>query len=427
MNQRLLNAKQIILPTFLMAILFLLTNSLQAQAVIDNLQVEYTKTPIGIDVKAPRFSWQMIAPAGERNYAQTAYQLEVKDVKGTVVWNSKKIANGAALGIVYGGAPLKAATRYNWAVTVWDQKGKVTKAASWFETGLMNPELSAWDGAAWIGGSNEDLVLYSKYLPLFNLKYVLAIAAGSSKASIILGANDPRLMDKNKNIFQVQNGRNQSCLKVELDIAGVDGTATGRAKLHFYRAGYTQHDTASRPLKTFDIKTEFINSSNKNNNHRIAIKDEFGKLSVMLDDSLSFFVPEPKKESAGARPYPSFDKGAVVNLNPVGSGGDYITFGMLCDMGFSVDAGQKAIFSNVTVSNIRNPANTLFYEDLAKPVYDGIYKSFAADTSTGFSVKNNSYQVNGGSSGLFVVADPSHNSMPLLRTNFAAANKKIQG
>jgi alpha-L-rhamnosidase len=427
MNQRLLNTKQILLPALLVAVLFLLTNTLHAQAVIDNLQVEYTKTPIGIDVKTPRFSWQMTAPAGERKYAQTGYQLEVKDAMGTVVWNSKKMAGGTALGIVYAGMPLKAATRYNWAVTVWDQNGKTAKAASWFETGLMNPTLSAWDGASWIGGSNEDLVLYSKYLPLFNLKYVLAIAAGSSKASIILGANDPRLMDKNKNIFQVQNGRNQSYLKVELDIAGVDGTATGRAKLHFYRAGYTQHDTASRPLKTFDIKTEFINSSNKNNNHRIAIKDEFGKLSVTLDDSLSFFVPEPKKESAGARPYPSFDKGAFVNLNPVGSGGDYITFGMLCDMGFSVDAGQKALFSNVTVSNIRNPANTLFYEDLAKPAYDGIYKLFAGDTSTGFSVKNNSYQVNGGSSGLFVVADPSHNAMPLLRTNFAAANKKIQG
>ncbi|MDN3656050.1 family 78 glycoside hydrolase catalytic domain [Ferruginibacter paludis] len=426
MNQRSSTTKQLMLPVLLMGIIFLLTNSIMAQAVIDNLRVEYTKTPIGIDVKLPRFSWQMAAPAGERNYAQTAYQLEVKDAKGVVVWNSKKIADGTALGIVYAGVPLKAATRYNWAVTAWDQKGKATKAASWFETGLMNPALSAWDGASWIGGSNEDLVLYSKYLPLFNLKYTLAIAQGSSKASIVLGANDPRLMDKNKNIFQVQNAKNQSYLKVELDVSGVDGTPAGRAKLHFYRAGYTPKDTASKAIKTFDIKTEFINSSNKNSNHRIAIKDEFGKLSVMLDDSLSFFVTEPKKESAGARPYPSFDKGAVVNLNPMGSGGDYITFGMLCDMGFSADAGQQAAFSNVTVSNIRNPANTLFYEDLAKPAYDGIYKMFTADNKSGFSIKNNAYQVDGGSAGLFVVADPSHNAMPMLRTNFATAGKKIE-
>jgi alpha-L-rhamnosidase len=118
MNQRLLNTKQILLPALLVAVLFLLTNTLHAQAVIDNLQVEYTKTPIGIDVKTPRFSWQMTAPAGERKYAQTGYQLEVKDAMGTVVWNSKKMAGGTALGIVYAGMPLKAATRYNWAVSL---------------------------------------------------------------------------------------------------------------------------------------------------------------------------------------------------------------------------------------------------------------------------------------------------------------------
>ncbi|MDB5279940.1 MAG: Bacterial alpha-L-rhamnosidase [Ferruginibacter sp.] len=426
MIQQFSKRKQIVLLALCTVAGCLLMNGVTAQVKIDNLQVEYTQTPIGIDVKAPRFSWQMIAPASERNYKQTGYLIEVKDLKGNVIWNSKKISSGNALGIVYAGNPLNPATRYNWAVTVWDQKGKATKAASWFETGLMNPALSAWEGATWIGGSNEDLVLYSKYLPLFNLKYTLAIAPGSSKASIVLGANDPRLMDKNKNIFQVQNAKNQSYLKVELDVSGVDGTPAGRAKLRFYRAGYTPKDTASRAIKTFDIKTDFINNSNKNSNHRIAIKDEFGKLSVMLDDSPSFFVAEPKKESAGARPYPSFDKGAVVNLNPLGSGGDYITFGMLCDMGFSVDAGQQAAFSNVMVSNIRNPANTLFYEDLAKPAYDGIYKMFTADNNSGFSIKNNAYQVNGGSAGLFIVADPSHNAMPMLRTNFATANKKIE-
>ena len=345
-------------------------NPVKAGIIINNLQVEYSTTPIGIDVNAPRFSWQMTAPAGARNDAQTSYQLEVKDLKGNVVWNSKKITGGIALGIVYAGTPLTTATRYTWLVTVWDNKGNTAKATSWFETGLMNPGITAWDGAAWIGGGNDDVGLYSQYLPLFNLNYTLAIAAGSSRASIILGANDPRLMDKTKNILQVQNARNQSYLKVELDISGVDGTETGRAKLNFYRAGYTPSDTASKPVKTYAVKTEFINSNNKNNGHRIVIRDQYGELFVTLDDNTHFFVPEPKKEAAGgAQPYPVFEKGASVNLNPMGAGHDYISFGMLCDMGFSVDAGQQAAFSNVTVSNIRNPSNTLFYEDLTKPVY----------------------------------------------------------
>ena len=51
-----------------------------------NLLVDYTETPLGIDVEKPTFSWQMIAPEGERGYSQSAYQLVVKDEKGTVVW-----------------------------------------------------------------------------------------------------------------------------------------------------------------------------------------------------------------------------------------------------------------------------------------------------------------------------------------------------
>ena len=62
-----------------------------APAVIKNLQVEYRTTPLGIDVAQPRFSWQMEAPAGERGVAQTAYQIEVRDPKGAVVWDSKKV------------------------------------------------------------------------------------------------------------------------------------------------------------------------------------------------------------------------------------------------------------------------------------------------------------------------------------------------
>ncbi|WP_431198880.1 hypothetical protein ACQ86K_23070 [Mucilaginibacter sp. P19] len=118
---------------------------------IVNLQVEYTDHPIGIDVKLPRFSWQMLAPEGSRGYNQVAYQIIVKDAQGKVVWNSTRIKSGTALAVVYAGSPLKAATRYSWTVTVWDQAGGVSSSGSWFETGLMDTGMSAWDGAQWIG------------------------------------------------------------------------------------------------------------------------------------------------------------------------------------------------------------------------------------------------------------------------------------
>ncbi len=157
------------------------------------------------------------------------------------------------------------------------------------------------------------------------------------------------------------------------------------------------------------------------------VRDQYGELFITLDDAANFFVTEAVKQPGGdAQPFPVADKGASVNLNPMGSGHDYISFGMLCDMGFSADARQKASFTDVVVSNIRNPSNALFYEDLAKPVYDGIYKSFTADASSGFIIKDNAYQLNGGAEGIFAVADPSHNSTPLLRTNLTTAGKKIE-
>jgi alpha-L-rhamnosidase len=399
-------------------------------AKIDNLQVEYTNTPIGIDVTAPRFSWQMIAAAGKKGYAQTKYQIEVKDAKGSTVWNTGMIAGNESLGIVYAGKLLMAATRYNWTVTVWDQAGKASKATSWFETGLMNPDpkLTAWDGANWIGGGDDDRVLYAQYLPIFNLKYNLAIAPGSTHAAIILAANDTRLMDRNKNNFQVQNGKNQSYFKVELDISAVNATDSGKAKINIYRAGYTDKDTASRPFKTFEIKSGFINNSNKNSEHRFAIRDEYGTLTITLDGSSSFFV-EPKKTgpAAPAAFGGGGPRGASVNLNPMGAGHDYISYGLLCDIGFAADAGQNASVSDLSVSNTRKPENNVFFEDLKKQGYDGIFKSYTNNPSSGLNIKNGAYQLSGGANGFLITADPSHNAMPMLRTTFSAAPKKIAG
>ena len=168
-----------------------------------NLKVEYSKTPLGIDIKIPRFAWQMSAPVGGRGYKQTAYQIIVTDPKGTLVWDTSKIESDSSLNILYAGSELQATTKYTWTVTVWDQNDINANASSWFETGLMNanPDLSAWGGATWIGGSDQDLVLYSHYLSVFKVNYTIELKNKSTKAGFILGANDSRLMDKNKTLF----------------------------------------------------------------------------------------------------------------------------------------------------------------------------------------------------------------------------------
>ena len=428
-NPKLLSWSLLLLILLPAAALFAQVKRKALPPLIDNLQVEYSTTSIGIDVATPRFSWQMKAPAGKIGYEQTKYQIEVKNAKGGVVWNTGKVTGGESLGIAYAGSPLVAATRYNWTVTVWDQTNAGASANSWFETGLMNPDpkLSAWDGATWVGGGDEDLVLYSQYLPIFNLKYTMAIAPGSTHASMILAANDPRLMDKNKNNFQIQQGKNESYFKVELDISAVGLTDSGKARINIYRAGYTDKDTATKPVKSFEVKPGIINNNNKNKEHHFEIRGEYGTLNITLDGSATFFVETKKEASAGPPGFPGRrNPGASINLNPMGSGGDFITYGMLCDIGFAADTGQTASFSDVIVANVRKPGNALFIEDLKKTGYDGIYKSYTSNPNSGLIIENGAYKVSGGSSGLLITANPSHNAMPMLRTTFATTEKKIE-
>ena len=396
----------------LIAVSIVLCSLAQANAavVIKNLQVEYRNTPLGIDVAQPRFSWQMATTAGERGYAQTAYQIDVKDPKGAVVWDSKRTETPHSLAIKYAGSPLKAATRYSWAVTVWNQAGAQLAASSWFETGLMDPapDSSAWGGAKWIGGGNDDLVLYSPYLAIFDVGYALRITPGSTRASFVYGANDSRLMDKYKNIYQVENGKDQSYIKLELDISGVDGTPDGKAKLHVYRAGYKDTDDPSRPLRTFDISTEVINNANKNAEHVIEFRSTFGQIAISIDGNASFMGATAPAPAGGRGGFGGRGGGAnAVNLNPVGSGGNYISFGMLCDIGFSVGPGQNASFRDVTVRNNRSPNNILFRENLTG-AYHGIYADLVTPDS-GFSLADGRYLLAGGSKGVFLAGTRAGN------------------
>lgn len=411
-------------------VLLLAGMHVSAAVTVRDLQVEYRPTPLGIDVAEPRFSWQMATTAGERGYSQAAYQIEVKDPKGSAVWDTKRVENAASLGIKYAGSPLKASTRYTWTATVWTQAGEKLSGSSWFETGLMDPapDSKAWAGAKWIGGSDSDLVLYAPYLAIFDLKYAVKIAPGSTRASFVYGANDSRLMDRFKNTYQIQSGKDQSYIKLELDISALSGTPDGKAKFHVYRVGYADTDVAGKPFRTFEIAGDVINNANKNAEHAIEFQSAFGQISISIDGKTSLTaagIPAPPPGQGGGGGFGRRAAPNSVNLNPVGSGGNYLPFGLLCDIGFSVEPGQSASFREVTVRNNRAPNNVLFSENLSAGPYRGIF-SDAVAADSGLSVSGGSYLLNGGSSGVFVVRDPSRNSMPMLRTVFKTPGKQVQ-
>ncbi len=383
---------------------------------IKNLQTEYTTTPLGIDVAHPRFSWEMIAPEGARGLKQKAYRIKVVDPSGNLMWDTEKTESDVSLAIRYEGKPLQPATCYTWSVTIWDQDEEPVSDNSWFETGLMNsdPGLLAWDGAEWIGGRASYMVLYSHYLSVFKVEYTLCLdeSTGSTRAGFILGANDNRLLDKNMNIYGIESGRDGHYVKLELDISEVNGSSSGLARFNIYRVGYHPDDQPDKPLYSIDIPLTIINRKNKYDPHNIYIHSVFGILTIGINGT------DP--DHTLKNPRASWRSGGGFNINPVGVGGDYISFPMLADIGFSVDQGQKAYLSQLAIKHYRRPSNTIFFEDLTKPGYHGIFAGYTESGNPGFSVNNGQYVLDGSQDELFITANPSRNSMPLLRTEFAA-------
>lgn len=136
-------------------ILFAAVSNISAQSTVSNLLCENLTNPVGLDIKQPRFSWQLVSDS--RNVMQTAYEVKVLLGK-TVAWNSGKVVSDQSVFINYSGAALQPDKKYNWQVRVWDNEGKTSawsEAAS-FQTAFFN--VTDWK-AKWIeAGFVEDSI-----------------------------------------------------------------------------------------------------------------------------------------------------------------------------------------------------------------------------------------------------------------------------
>ena len=126
--------KKTFLLVFILQIVLL---SVFAQLKVQNLLTENLSNPIGIDVQQPRFSWQLTSD--KRNTLQTAYEIKVSSGKKSV-WTTGKVASDQSVHVPYTGTPLQSATKYQWQVRVWDNKGE---ASAWsepatFQMALLN-------------------------------------------------------------------------------------------------------------------------------------------------------------------------------------------------------------------------------------------------------------------------------------------------
>lgn len=123
-----------------------------------DLCVEYMKSPSGLDVKEPRFSWKFIA-ANQHNFGQkqTAYRILVGSKRSGLqkntgeVWDSKWINSDNMQLVGYRGKALQSDQTYYWKVQTRDEHGRISNSAiEHWSTGLFDPE--EWQ-AKWIGSS----------------------------------------------------------------------------------------------------------------------------------------------------------------------------------------------------------------------------------------------------------------------------------
>ena len=154
------------------------------QVTVQNPLCENLSNPIGLDIRQPRFSWQLISD--KRNVMQSAYEIRVGNdptsLKKGGTWNTGKVLSDQSVYVQYGGAPLESGKNYFWQVRIWDQKGNASlwSDPAFWQMGLL--QLSDWK-AKWIQvGYKEDTV--DRPSPLFRKEFKVSRKIQSATAYI---------------------------------------------------------------------------------------------------------------------------------------------------------------------------------------------------------------------------------------------------
>lgn len=116
--------------------------------------VEYTKGPLAIGTRNPRFSWEVSLTG--RNRKQSAYQILVATSENLLkpgqadLWDSCKVESSQSVQVEYAGRELRGNTDYFWTVQVWDEGGNPNGFSQPERFGTALLDESDWQ-ATWIG------------------------------------------------------------------------------------------------------------------------------------------------------------------------------------------------------------------------------------------------------------------------------------
>lgn len=109
---------------------------------LTNLKCENLKSPFGMDVKKPRFSW--ILESTCTDVMQAAWRIQV-NTEGSLVWDSQRVTSSDSIEVMYAGPDLEPMKEYLWEVTVCDNQGEEASEKSSFFTGRLDtPWKASW-------------------------------------------------------------------------------------------------------------------------------------------------------------------------------------------------------------------------------------------------------------------------------------------
>lgn len=374
-----------------------------AQTSIGKLTVQNLDKPLVIEDAHPLFGWQMTSDV--KGQKQSAYQVVVtRESDGKVVWNSGKKSSGESQNIKYLGAALQPETAYGWKLTVWDKDGASYNESSRFETGLMNKTIYAWDGAQWIGSTENRLDAATQ--SYFGISTKFQLKQGN-KVSLVMGALDFRFQDSFQNPESMSGNH---YVRVEFDFSG-------EPTLNVYRVGYAPGDNAEKPLysvnKTLKPDSnidQLLTASNKQAQHSVEVYVEFGQMYFVIDGQ-DLIIDKPRRMGWGGfavgHTSKVFPKGTKLTVSPYGSGGNYNTVPHLAQVGFAAEAGSEVLFTDYQILNCGMSESPVAFDAQR---YD-IFKNLK-----GVTVNGKSITVKGEEKGLTLsTADPTHGALTQLR------------
>lgn len=366
---------------------------------IKSILIEDQKEPIGLDEKCPAFSWLLQAENGEKNLLQQACRIRVKEGE-YLVWDSEKMETGISTGIAYEGEELKPCTRYEVTVEVWNNQGEKAENSTFFETGFLNPSMEAWDGAKWIGAPRYTVC--AKNRGVFTIESEFCIEGGKGQAGIVFGANDFRLLDHTKNELGME-GENYISYVVNL---------TGEEPmLDIYRVGYAPEDDREKPFASVRLAAfgeepkPVVTAENAGEFHTIRVQVDGNTAMAYVDDVLVDAIEEEMffgKKVSGRQ------------LNPRGNN-DVLPYPRLNEIGFFAGKGSTAYFRGISVRNVRQPSAEFIRETPDGNLYGGdtIFKDHVPVEQGCFKISETQ-----------ITADPSHTSIPMLRTTIECKKDK---